>query len=101
MANKPNTTWHARINSERSLCGLSPQHGKYNIATLCSFFTSAPKDQCQKCLELIKARGYNIEKLRLQYRAIFDHVQQIDGGAAGQAMKPYLEQARSIVHHHA
>lgn len=101
MANKPNTTWHARIGNERSLCGLSPKQGKYNIATLCSFFTALPEEQCERCLDAIKRRGYNIEKLRLQFRSVYDRAMQIDHGAAGQTMKPYLEQARAIIHHHA
>ena len=66
-----------------------------------SFFTAAPEDQCAKCLELIKKRGYNIEQLRKQYRAVYDHAQEIDKGEAGQSMTTFLEQARTIIRHHA
>lgn len=101
MANKPNITWHARTDNERSLCGLNPKQGHYNIARFCSFFTALPEDQCAKCIELIKKHGYNIEQLRLKYRAVYDHAQEIDKGEAGQSMTPYLEQARTIIRHQA
>jgi len=78
MTTKANTIWHARTDNERSLCGLHPKHGRYNIASFCSFFSAAPEDQCAKCISLIKKRGYNTEQLIKKYRAIYEHALHIN-----------------------
>lgn len=55
---------HIAIGHERSLCGLSPRHGHYDIRTMATFFQSADGDQCGRCLYLLKQRGYLIKRLR-------------------------------------
>jgi len=81
MTTKPNTTWHVRIGHEHSLCGLNPQRGHYNIAEGDSFFTASSENQCERCIEAIRRKGYDIQRLRLQYRAVFDRAREADGYA--------------------
>lgn len=101
MGKITNTTWHCKIGCDTSLCGCNPARGQYNIASFSSFFTAPQEDQCKTCLKHISKKGYNIEKLRLHYRAVYERALEIDGGAAGQTMQPYLDQARAALHNHA
>lgn len=88
---------HARIDHQRSLCGLSPTNGKYFIATFSSFFTAPTEHQCEKCVDCIKKRGYNIEKLRAQYREAYDRAQEITKCHDNHGMADFIRQAACIV----
>ncbi len=68
---------HTRIGHERSLCGLAPIRGNYRIVSFSSFFSAAAEDQCGKCIERLKQRGYNIERERLKFRTVYDHAKEL------------------------
>lgn len=68
---------HTHIGHERSLCGLAPSRGSYRIVSFTSFFSAVAEDQCGKCIERLKAHGYNIERERLKYRTVYDHAQEL------------------------
>lgn len=55
---------HVAVGYERSLCGLSPRGGGYDIRSMATFFQSAEKDQCCRCVDLLSRRGYSIKRLR-------------------------------------
>ena len=77
MSQRTSTKVHTHIGHERSLCGLAPKNGTYNIASFSSFFTALPEHQCGKCIVRLKERGYKIDKLRTQFRSIYDHAQEL------------------------
>lgn len=57
---------HLRINdNDRSLCGMQPRYGSYDIRTIATFFQSEGNDQCGRCLHHLKRRGYSVDKLKL------------------------------------
>lgn len=56
---------HVTINgNDRSICGMSPRHGNYDIRTMATFFQAPESDQCGRCLDHLAKRGYSITKLR-------------------------------------
>lgn len=78
MAQPISTKVHTHIGHPRSLCGLAPKNGAhYRIVDFTNFFTAAEEDQCGKCLEHIKARGYKITELRRQFRVQYEVHQQL------------------------
>ena len=77
MGSKTGHKVHTSIGHVRSLCGLAPKNGAYHIATFSSFFTALPENQCGKCIERLKQRGYNIERERIKFRTVYDHAQQL------------------------
>lgn len=77
MSNPKSNKVHTHIGHERSLCGLSPYRGDYHIASFSSFFSARPEDQCGKCIERLKQRGYNIERERLKFRTVYDHAKEL------------------------
>ena len=69
MSNPSSTKVHARIDHDRALCGLTPRNGHAGaIKAFAEFFAAADEDQCGKCLEGIRKRGYNVATLRRRYR---------------------------------
>lgn len=97
MSNPASTKVHVYIGHPRSLCG----HGKgAAIKPFSEFFTIADEDQCASCLTHIKKRGYSIEKLRKQYRALHSQIEPIDQIHAGQEMSHWISRARKIIHAH-
>lgn len=97
MSNPVSTKVHAYIGHPRSLCGLTSKNGHYHIETFSGFFTASNENQCGTCLAHIEKRGYNIEKLRKQYRAVHSQLAPIDHIHAGQGMSSYLSQAKRII----
>ncbi|MFA6015872.1 MAG: hypothetical protein WC742_12480 [Gallionellaceae bacterium] len=78
MKQRVNPKVHAKIPPHpRGLCGLVPKNGHYIIVSLQEFFTEPDADQCAACLKKLTARGYNINLLRIQYRAIHDRAQEL------------------------
>lgn len=71
------TKVHTRIGHERSLCGLAPIRGHYHIASFSSFFTAKPEDQCARCIQRLKERGYDIEKERARFGAVYKYAQDL------------------------
>lgn len=61
----------------RALCGLVPKNGDYRIVSMQNFFTAAEEDQCATCLRKLAEKGYKVELLRIQYRTIYDHAQEL------------------------
>lgn len=56
---------HLAIGHERSLCGLNPNRGTYDITrNQTTFFQSPISDQCERCLRHFKQRGYSIKRAR-------------------------------------
>lgn len=94
----PSTKVHTYIGHPRSLCGLTSKNGHYHIETFPGFFTAPDEDQCGTCLAHIEKRGYSIEKLREQYRAIHSQLEPIDQIHAGQEMSGWIAQSRTIIH---
>jgi hypothetical protein len=78
MAQPISTKVHTRIGHERSLCGLAPKNGAhYRIVDFRNFFTAREEDQCGKCLENLRGRGYNINELRLRNRTPYETAEQL------------------------
>lgn len=57
---------HLAMGHRRSLCGIEPRQGMYDIRTIATFFHSEDSDQCERCLHHLTQRGYSIKKLRSQ-----------------------------------
>lgn len=72
MAQPISTKVHTKIGNERSLCGLNPQRGHYRIVSWASFFSAAIEDQCDRCIEAIRRRGYNVAKERNHFRSLYE-----------------------------
>ena len=70
MKKSSQTTVHTRIGHERSLCGQHPERGNYTILSFSAFFATKEKDQCGRCINLLKLRGYNITKDREKFQAL-------------------------------
>lgn len=64
MSNPISTKVHTRIGHERSLCGMNPHYGNYNISSLEDFLAAPEADQCGRCAEHLRKRGYNLAALR-------------------------------------
>lgn len=54
---------HVAINDRRSLCGMSPLHGNYDIRNTSTFLQAQAVERCGRCVEHLTRRGYAIEKL--------------------------------------
>ena len=55
---------HISINGQqRSLCGMQPRHGSYDIRTMATFFQVAEQDRCSRCVHHLLERGYAVTKL--------------------------------------
>lgn len=96
---------HVTTGHSNSLCGLSPRNGTYRIHSFSKFFTAADEVQCEKCLEAVKRRGYNIAKLRAQFRhtgQIADKLarEQRQTSRANIDMRPFFQQAKAICQQH-
>ncbi len=76
MKKADHTTVHTYIGHERSLCGQHPNRSNSTILSFSAFFAAKEKDQCGRCIHLLKLRGYNIDKEREKFRAIQMHAQQ-------------------------
>lgn len=57
---------HLTLGDQRSLCGMSPRHGNYDIRTHATFFHAPEQDQCERCLYHFELRGNSIKKARDQ-----------------------------------
>jgi hypothetical protein len=69
---------HTHIGHPRALCGLAPKSGAhFRIVDFINFFTAPEENQCAVCLTRIKARGYDIAALRLQFRTPYEVHQQL------------------------
>ncbi|MFA5824790.1 MAG: hypothetical protein WC825_02325 [Gallionellaceae bacterium] len=78
MAQPVSNKVHTHIGHPRSLCGLAPKNGAhYRIVDFPNFFTAPEENQCGKCLENIRRRGYNIAALRRQHRTQYEVHQQL------------------------
>lgn len=62
---------HVRINDNaRSMCGMSPRHGNYDIRTMATFFQVPESDQCLRCCIHLVEHGYSIKQLRADAKQI-------------------------------
>jgi hypothetical protein len=55
---------HLTLGHERSLCGMHPRNGSYDIRTHATFFHAPEQDQCSRCLHHFEQRGNSIKKAR-------------------------------------
>lgn len=54
---------HISIGNDRSLCGLNPQRGNYDIRSFDTFFQTVSDDRCDVCVRRLTERGYSVGKL--------------------------------------
>lgn len=80
MAQTTSKTVHTRIGSKRGLCGSSS-----NVVAFPDFFGHTDDEVCGRCLELIRRKGYNIQRERARYKA--NHSADQPAGA-GKAIPP-------------
>ncbi|MES1983224.1 MAG: hypothetical protein V4443_12225 [Pseudomonadota bacterium] len=57
---QPPAKVHLSIGHDRSLCGLAPKNGPYRIVSQYNLFTASETNQCGKCIEALKRRGYTL-----------------------------------------
>lgn len=57
---------HLSQGHERSLCGMSPRQGHYDIRPHATFFHAPEQDQCERCLHHFEQHGGNIKTARAQ-----------------------------------
>jgi hypothetical protein len=57
---------HTNIGHVRSLCGLVPKNGHYQIVPFNEFFTHPEETQCAVCLKRVEARGYSLKRMRAE-----------------------------------
>ena len=84
MKKSSQTTVHTHIGHERSLCGRNPNRDESTVLSFSEFFSSPKKDQCKRCIYLLKLRGYEIESLRDKFQAVQIHAKQL------QSMQPEI-----------
>lgn len=77
MGKKVSTKIHTNIGHERALCGLAPKNGDYKIVPNSEFYAASDEEQCGKCLERLRARGYRTGYLTQQFRMLANKAKQL------------------------
>ena len=70
MAKAAPQTIHTRIRLDRSICGMAPKNGQYNIQSFPEFFAAPKNTQCERCRTLVVKHGYSLKKLDAQYQPL-------------------------------